>query len=183
MRGDGERLVRVKIKRVASRDLGLPRSHKFTTTVRLTRNYDYYLSLFLLLLLLLFQTRYHQPGCLSFSKGSRTVADMLHPRLGGELYHFPCLSCCFFCLICVHILQLPVPSLLLMSSTLLSTCCRGGGSEALLVSPYVVCSSPLQPYACTGARWQGRLYPSHRPFLSTNLQLTSASDSPPVCTP
>lgn len=84
MRGDGERLVRVKIKRVASRDLGLPRSHKFTTTVRLTRNYDYYLSLFLLLLLLLFQTRYHQPGCLSFSKGSRTVADILHPLLGGE---------------------------------------------------------------------------------------------------
>lgn len=34
----------------------------------------------------------------------------------------------------------------------LSTCCRGRGSEALLVSSYVVCSSPLQPYACTGGR-------------------------------
>lgn len=87
-----------------------------------------------------------------FRKVQETVADILHPLLGGEWYHFPCLSCRFFCLICVHILQLPVPSLLLMSSTLLSTCCRGRGSEALLVSPYVVCSSPLQPYACTGGR-------------------------------
>lgn len=127
-----------------------------------------------------FQTRHHQPGCLSFSKGSRTVADRLHPLLGGEEYHFPCLSCYFFCLICVHILQLPVPSLLLMSSTLLSTCCLGRGSEALLVSSYVVCSSPLQPYACAGGR-AGNI-PSPHPFLSTNLQLTSASDSPPVCT-
>lgn len=67
-----------------SRDLGLPRSQKLTTTVRLTRNYDYYLELFPLLLLLLFQTRHHQPGRLSFSKGSRTVAGILHPLLGGE---------------------------------------------------------------------------------------------------
>lgn len=46
-----------------------------------------------------------------------------------------------------------------------------------------LCSLFLTPATLRLYRWQGRLYPSPRPFLSTNLQLTSASDSPPVCTP